>query len=163
MTRARITCDADTRAVTPPPDQTAGPSRPPLAPDAFANLSLAEQLHEIRPHLDSVIRDEYAPGRWRADKFFGTPSERAALIRKVQLGDIHPDHSAEIIVPELRRWALRGFTLLTTIPDIHADVLTRLNSNVPRSRLVLPDPVDTNRSVQTPESVSSWTCFSPKL
>jgi tRNA nucleotidyltransferase (CCA-adding enzyme) len=56
-----------------------------------------------------------------------------------------------------------GFTLLTTIPDIHADVLTRLNSNVPRSRLVLPDPVDTNRSVQTPESVSSWTCFSPKL
>jgi hypothetical protein len=76
----------------------------------FNNLSRADQLRAIRPHLLKLIRDEYAPALQRADMFFGAAKDREKLKlpEYMCLGDIPSDETVNLFLPELRRWALRG-------------------------------------------------------
>lgn len=77
-----------------------------LTNDTFRKLGFTQQLIAIRPHLRDVLQERYPPGQWRIDMFFD-PLRRADLVNEVQYGDLHQDETADEIVPELMRWALR--------------------------------------------------------
>ncbi|RXK39284.1 hypothetical protein M231_03504 [Tremella mesenterica] len=89
--------DALTRQTTPSID--------PAVP--FEKLERRDQLVLLRPHLSRIISETYPPAQWRIDRFFGTRNQREALSGCVQYGDILEKECAEVIVPELQRWALR--------------------------------------------------------
>ncbi|WRT69046.1 uncharacterized protein IL334_006029 [Kwoniella shivajii] len=96
--------NADRRPPTPEPFPS---SSQPIPPDEFGRLTRRKQLYNIRPHLQSIILDEYAPARWRSDKFFAGGKERSSLSSEAQYGDMDEDEVANVVIPELRRWALR--------------------------------------------------------
>ena len=76
---------------------------PPILADEipFAHRSRQDQLHAIRPQLEKIIRDEYAPSLPRVDAFF--------LRKKIPYltGDYTEVELSTFFPPELRRWLLR--------------------------------------------------------
>jgi hypothetical protein len=83
---------AATRAATPPVLADEEP---------FADLSRQDQLYAIRPQLEKIIKDEYAPSLPRVDAFY--------LKKKVPYltGDYKEVELSTFFPPELRRWLLR--------------------------------------------------------
>jgi hypothetical protein len=103
---------ARTRAVTP--DEELHPD--PLPKPQMADLSLQEQLRHVRKALLRVINDDYTPALWRADALYngdfkslesGFDDSKAYLIDNKDLGDLTEVDNDLVVLPELRRWALR--------------------------------------------------------
>ena len=82
---------AATRAATPPTSHEV----------PFTNLSRQDQLYTIRPQLEKIIKDEYAPSLPRVDAFY--------YKKKVPYltGDYTEVELSTFFPPELRRWLLR--------------------------------------------------------
>ncbi|KAK8843324.1 hypothetical protein IAR55_006979 [Kwoniella newhampshirensis] len=97
--------DAGFRAPTPAPETDI---LQPSTSDDFGRLDRVEQLRLIRPHLLRIISETYEPARWRIDLFFGGNTNRRKLASKSKHGDITEDEVAQVIIPELKRWAMRG-------------------------------------------------------
>lgn len=76
---------------------------PPILADEipFAHRSRQDQLHAIRPQLEKIIRDEYAPSLPRVDAFYRQ--------KKVPylIGDYKEIELSTFFPPELRRWLIR--------------------------------------------------------
>ncbi|KAI5455087.1 hypothetical protein NCC49_002359 [Naganishia albida] len=91
------TSDARTRLSTPPLPAD-------LDSTPFADLDHVVQLRAIRPHLERVIREEYAPAQQRIDRFWYQGKDRSFVQWH---GNISAHVIDEIFVPELTRWAVR--------------------------------------------------------
>jgi hypothetical protein len=95
---------AATRAATPP---ILADEKP------FANLSRQDQLYAIRPQLEKIIKDGYAPSLPRVDAFY--------LRKKVPYltGDYKEVELSTFFPPELRRWLLRPEAIVSPLisPD----------------------------------------------
>ncbi|ORY33153.1 hypothetical protein BCR39DRAFT_521486 [Naematelia encephala] len=101
-----INNDATTRPPTPPPRTTRRAK--PLSPAAFGKLSREAQIRYLHPLLHDIIKEAYTCSQWRADAFYGSTVQRAALKQEAQYGDIREAELVTVIVPELERWALRA-------------------------------------------------------
>lgn len=108
-TRNVFTSDAATRPASPPPASAGGGRDRSTVPcEAFVELHRVEQFRFIRPHLQLVIEEGYAPSQSRIDDFFAGARSRGALALRAQLGDIPEEEAANVLYPELERWAIRG-------------------------------------------------------
>ncbi|ODN74464.1 hypothetical protein L202_06850 [Cryptococcus amylolentus CBS 6039] len=113
----KFTSDADFRPPSPPPQDPspdAGPSHPTpistqqaLSPDDYSDLPSAEQLCLIRPHLQLVLDESYPPAQWRMDAFHRGGNDRESLKAQGNSGDYSEDEIVGVLLPELKRWALR--------------------------------------------------------
>lgn len=93
--------DAEARPPTPEPEE----ETPQPRGVAFLGLSREQQLRAVRPYLLSVLREECPPAQPRNDRFFSKAKRN--LGDDTVLGDITEDEVAEVLVPELQRWAFR--------------------------------------------------------
>ena len=93
-----------------PPDRE--PSAPPEAGPStytstqFSALSTPMQLRHIRPHLQTIINEDYAPAQARIDTFMR--GRRGEVSTSARFGDLHEEEVSSVIVPEIMRWALRA-------------------------------------------------------
>ncbi|WVQ75537.1 hypothetical protein IAR50_005164 [Cryptococcus sp. DSM 104548] len=112
----KFTSDADVRPPSPPPQPEPSPiadsslptpfsTQQPLSPDDYSDLPSAEQLRLIRPHLQSVLDESYPLAQWRLDTFH--TRDRESLNAQGNSGDYSEDEISGVLLPELRRWALR--------------------------------------------------------
>ncbi|WVR09069.1 hypothetical protein IAU60_006130 [Kwoniella sp. DSM 27419] len=105
MDRMEYTSTALIRPPTPPllnPDED-------VTKEQFVALPMPERLRRIRPHLERIISDQYPPAVARSDKFFDPDYRvRQSLVSSVRYGDIPEDEAAQVILPELARWARRA-------------------------------------------------------
>jgi hypothetical protein len=85
------------RATTPPPASSAD----------FASLAMDEQLILLRPHLQSIIDETYAPAQWRNNGFFNL-RRRAKLDEYKLSGAVRQNEMLYMVIPELSRWMMRG-------------------------------------------------------
>lgn len=68
-------------------------------------LSREQQLRALRPYLHSIMREECPPAQPRNERFFSIARRKVA--EDMVLGDITEDEVAEVLIPELQRWAFR--------------------------------------------------------
>ena len=61
----------------------------------------------MRPHLQKIISEEYAPAQWRNNGFYNRHN-RQKLEKKKEAGDIRENQLVQVVLPELARWLLRG-------------------------------------------------------
>ncbi|KDQ10569.1 hypothetical protein BOTBODRAFT_490118 [Botryobasidium botryosum FD-172 SS1] len=64
------------------------------------------QVMYIRPVLQRIINDAYAPARWRHTQFMRGHAKRGALAQNVEMGNLSEAEGAGLLA-EVRRWALR--------------------------------------------------------